>query len=172
VQIGFDQIIFSDPAEKAWLLPGLPGDLDEALASYLPRDVSPLAGGPGGVPKNNRLSVKLTKVREDSIIAVWMSGAYLSADAAPLAATTSLAVEDEAGAAAFVGFATQRSALVAGATGSGTVIPFSLQSLGPNPTGKEEDFVIYPTAWTDNNDIIAAPEFNQVAIIAAEIAQS
>ena len=170
VQIGFDQCIYTG-APDAFVLSQVPANTQEALTSYLPRNLTTAPPGPGGVAKTNRLAVTLEKVRADSLIAAWLSFSYITGDVPAIEAQTSLAVEDEAGAQALIGFATARNAIPIGGTGSGTTMAGSVQTLGPNPTGKEEDFTVYPVAWA-TADIVVIPQFNQVSLIVAEIAQS
>lgn len=178
IQMGFDQIIFSDPGGiTQWeIQDSLTNPLDPAdvLANaILPRDVSLTDGGPPpaitNIPKTNRLGVTLSQVKPDSLIAAWASFGLL-APVGSFLATVALGIEDEAGAQALIGFGVQN--LVASTAAASSNALGSILALGPNPTGIQQDITVYPTAFCIDQDVRVEPGFNQVAIMVAEIAKT
>ena len=176
IQIGFDQCIFTDLLKATWEIQDSlvdPTDLQDVLANaILPRDTSLQNGGPPppitDVPLSNRMGVTLQNVRKDSLIAVWYSFGFVSA--VNILMTTAVGAEDGDGNRAAVGFATQL--MVEAAVGGSAISTGSILALGPNPVGAQSDITVFPVAFDNDLDISVVPGTNQVAIMAAEIAQS
>lgn len=177
IQLGFDQSFFSDPeGQLSWVVQNdlnNPTDLDEiAREAIIARDVSLTNGGPPGnptdIPASNRLGVLLKDVQPDSLIAAWFSFGFSSAQQGFLI-TTGLAAEDADGDQAIIPFSNQN--LVEPGTPGGTVGTGSVVTLAPNPLDVAQDIIVYPVAFTLDLTVSVFPVLNQVAILAAEIAQ-
>lgn len=168
IQMAFDQVITSDAGVAATfnIASWDEVDLTQLLAAELPRDIV------SALSPTNRCEAVLRDVRFNSLVAVWCNMGLLSTTQSGMSLTGAIAVEVGA-VKSLVPWAIERKLGEASVTAPTFVGAFALSTLHPNPAGAVSDIIAYPVAaqGADQTGFIAPPT-NQVAIIAAEIAQS